>query len=106
MMEIDQSLQRALKIADVEVRKLGRADINPLFLLVGILLEGNSVSARIFFENQVDEQRLRLAHNKRAVNGQLYEFKLPGLTALMTGDLVEALTAFRHSMKSNQHSFD
>lgn len=91
MMEIDQSLQRALKIADVEVRKLGRADINPLFLLVGILLEGNSVSARIFFENQVDEQRLRLAHNKRAVNGQLYEFKLPGLTALMTGDLVEAL---------------
>ena len=55
MMEIDQSLQRALKIADAEVRKLGRTDISPLFLLVGILLEGNTASARIFFENQVDD---------------------------------------------------
>lgn len=93
MMEINHPLQRALKLADDEVRKLGRTDINPLFLLIGILLEGNTASARIFFEHQLDEQRLRLAHNKRAVNGQLYEFKLPGLTALMTRDLVEALHA-------------
>lgn len=92
-MEINHPLQRALKLADDEIRKLGRTDINPLFLLIGILLEGNTASARIFFENQVDEQRLRLAHNKRAVNGQLYEFKLPGLTALMTRDLVEALNS-------------
>ncbi|MBP9091242.1 ATP-dependent Clp protease ATP-binding subunit [bacterium] len=93
MMEITHPLQRALKYADGEVRKLGRTDINSLFLLIGILLEGNNASARIFFENQVDEQCLRLAYNKRAVSEQLYEFKLPGLAALMTRDLVEALNS-------------
>ena len=92
-MEVNQSLQRAFKIADEEVRKLGRTDIDSLFLLIGILIEGKSNSARIFFEHQVDEQCLRLASNKRASNWQLYEFKLPGLTALMTRDLVDALNA-------------